>query len=145
MPLPTKQTNETKDEFISRCMVDEKMKAEFTDSLQRLAVCSNQYNLATEKISFDYDDTFSTSKGFDLAMKLKNEGATIYIISARENKEGMLPRANKAGILFSRVYATGSNEAKVQKIKDLGINIHYDNNENVVSQLPGVGRLFKND
>lgn len=98
-----------------------------------------------QKISFDYDDTFSTLKGLELATRLKDEGNTIYIISARDSRTNMLPRANKAGILFSRVYATGSNEAKVQKVKDLGIDIHYDNNENVVSELPGVGRLFKND
>jgi hypothetical protein len=145
MPLPTKRNNETKNEFISRCMVDEKTKSEFPDSIQRLAVCSEQYNLATQKISFDYDGTFSTLKGLELATKLKDEGATIYIISARESRTNMLPRANKAGILFSRIFATGSNEAKIQKVKDLRIEIHYDNNENVVSELPNIGRLFKND
>jgi hypothetical protein len=54
----------------------------------------------------------------------------------------MLARANKAKILFSKVYATGSNKAKVDKVKELEISVHYDNNQEVVNQLPNVGRLF---
>jgi hypothetical protein len=114
------------------------------DQEQRAAVCRSSYTekLAGEKISFDYDGTFSTQKGFDRAISLIESGANVYIISARESKDGMLARANKAGILFSKVYATGSNEAKVQKIKELEIAVHYDNNQNVVNQLPNIGRLF---
>jgi hypothetical protein len=54
----------------------------------------------------------------------------------------MLPRANKAGILFSRVYATGSNQAKIEKIKELGINKHYDNNPDVIKELGDIGQLI---
>ena len=49
-------------------MSDEKMKSEYTDEKQRYAVCVTQ--LATEKISFDYDDTLTTSRGFELAKSL---------------------------------------------------------------------------
>lgn len=244
MPLPNKTKGESKDDFVSRCMIDEKMKSEFPDSLQRLAVCNKQYELsesytdypqqatenakialrwaeengwgdcleatgkaranqlanrepiseetisrmasferhrqhsqkelgdgcgrlawlawggdagiewaqrkleaikklASEKISFDYDGTFSTMKGFDMAVNFIEQGATVYIISARDNKDEMLPRANKAKILFSRVYATGSNDNKIAKIKELGITKHYDNNPDVVNQLGDVGVLFK--
>jgi hypothetical protein len=124
-------------------MSDSKMVSEY-DQEQRAAVCSSAYSekLAGEKISFDYDGTFSTQKGFDRAISLIESGAEVYIISARDSKDGMLPRANKAKILFSRVYATGSNEAKVQKIKELEIAVHYDNNQDVVNKLPNVGRLF---
>lgn len=142
MPLPERNQNETKEDFTSRCMSDEKMKSEFPDSMQRLAVCNRQANLASEKVSFDYDGTLSTAKGLDLALKLKEQGATVYIISARDTKTEMLPRANKAGIRFSNVYAMGSNEEKIAKVKELGITTHYDNNADVVNELDGIGKLF---
>lgn len=143
MPIPKPTSGESESDFLKRCMSDDKMVSEY-DQEQRTAICRSTYSehLASEKISFDYDGTFSTQKGFDRAVKLVQEGADVYIISARSEKDGMLPRANKAGIHFSRVYATGSNEAKVQKVKDLGISVHYDNNQDVVNQLPNVGRLF---
>lgn len=90
------------------------------------------------KISFDYDGTFSTAKGKERASRLRDEGHTIYIISARDSKENI----NGDFVPQSRIYATGSNEAKVAKVKELDIDRHYDNNADVVAQLPGVGRLF---
>lgn len=54
----------------------------------------------------------------------------------------MLSKAKELGIPESRVYATGSNENKIAKIKELGINKHYDNNENVVKELEGIGKLL---
>lgn len=143
MPIPKPRSGESEADFLKRCMSDDKMISEYEQE-QRVAVCRSSYSehLAGEKISFDYDDTFSTQKGLDMAISLKQDGADVYIISARSEKDGMLARANKAGILFSKVYATGSNEAKVQKVKDLNISVHYDNNKDVVDALPNVGRLF---
>lgn len=143
MPIPKPNSGESQSDFLQRCMSDSKMVSEY-DQEQRAAVCSSTYaeKLAGEKISFDYDGTFSTQKGFDRAVNLIESGADVYIISARESKDGMLARANKAKILFSRVYATGSNKAKVDKVKELEISVHYDNNQDVVNQLPNVGRLF---
>ena len=145
MPIPKPNSNEDKKDFIQRCVANEKMKSEYPDIEQRLAVCSSSFeeSLATEKISFDYDDTLSTDKGLELALEWKNKGANVYIISARQQKDGMLARANKAGILFSRVYATGSNKAKIEKIKELGINKHYDNNSDVIAELGEHGILFE--
>jgi len=143
MPIPKPHSGESEADFLKRCMSDNVMVNEY-DQEQRTAICRTSYSehLAGEKISFDYDGTFSTQKGFDRAVSLIKDGADVYIISARDSKDGMLPRANKAGIVFSRVYATGSNEAKVQKVKDLNITVHYDNNQDVVNKLPNVGRLF---
>ena len=95
------------------------------------------------KISFDYDDTLNTPKGMKLAAEWISKGADVYIISARQEKDGMLNRAKELGIPESRVYATGSNKLKVQKIKELGIDKHYDNNPDVISELPNIGILFK--
>ena len=95
------------------------------------------------KISFDYDGTISTAKGTDLAQRFIDKGDQVYIISARDRKSGMLDKADQLGIRYSRVYATGSNKAKVEKVKELNISKHYDNNPDVVKDLPGVGVLFK--
>lgn len=143
MPIPKRKTGESQSDFMQRCMSDDKMISEY-DQDQRLAVCryASLEKLATEKISFDFDGTLSTQRGLDMAINLVKDGATVYIISARQEKDGMLPRANKAGIHFSNVYATGSNQAKIDKIKELGITTHYDNNKDVVDALPNVGKLF---
>jgi hypothetical protein len=98
--------------------------------------------LAAEKVSIDYDDTLSTSRGKDLAKRLIAEGKIVYIISARSELTGMLQTAKDLGIPESRVYATGSNKAKVQKIKDLNITKHYDNNADVVKELGSIGSKF---
>lgn len=95
-----------------------------------------------EKVSIDYDDTLSTDKGFKTAEDLIDAGVELYIISARNDKEGMLKRAEELGIPPSRVYATGSNKAKIQKVKDLDIVKHIDNNEEVVKELGDKGENF---
>ena len=99
-------------------------------------------NLAAEKISFDYDGTFSTKYGFEKAKELIDGGATLYIISARSDKSGMIERAAKLNIPSSRVFATGSNSAKVEKVKELNISTHYDNNKDVVNELGKKGKLI---
>ena len=142
MPIPKPNKDETKSDFVKRCMLDHVMINEY-DISQRSAICQDAYNtkLAKEKISFDYDGTLSTKKGFDLAKKLSEEN-TIYIISARESKDEMLKRANELNIPASRVFATGSNKAKIEKIKEIGISKHYDNNKDVVNELGNIGQLI---
>ena len=95
------------------------------------------------KVSFDYDDTLSTDRGKKLAQKQIDAGDDVYIISARGDKEGMLATANELGIPESRVYATGSNKAKIEKVNELGISKHYDNNSDVVDALKGIGMQFE--
>ena len=42
MPIPSKNKDEDKQNFISRCMTDEIMKKDYPDSKQRIAVCLSQ-------------------------------------------------------------------------------------------------------
>jgi hypothetical protein len=137
---PSKGEHET--DFIPRCVkyvVDEGKESE-----QAVAICKSIWaeHFAADKVSIDYDDTLSTSRGKDLAKKLIAEGKTVYIISARQDNEGMLSVASELGIPESRVYATGSNKAKVEKIKELGISKHYDNNADVIKELGSIGSKF---
>jgi soluble P-type ATPase len=100
--------------------------------------------VADNKVSFDYDEVLSTEKGKELAKRKMSDGNTVYIISARRSIDGMINTAKAIGIPESRVYATGSNKAKVEKIKELGIQTHYDNNPDVINELGDVGKLFTN-
>lgn len=44
MPIPIPTTTEAKDEFIVRCMSDDKMSSEYPDTNQRYAVCIATYD-----------------------------------------------------------------------------------------------------
>jgi hypothetical protein len=86
-------------------------------------------------ISFDFDGTLTRASVRNMARNFKNQGDIIYIISARHSKSNMLAIAKELGIPASRVFATGSNVNKIQKIKNLRIDTHYDNNPNVIKSL----------
>ena len=87
------------------------------------------------KVSFDFDGTLTQKKVREKAKRLIEQGNIVYIISARDDKEGMLSIADEVGITHDKVFATGSNQNKIEKILSLGINTHYDNNNEVISKL----------
>lgn len=142
--MPNPKPNEKQKDFISRCMAEVINEGKKKD--QAYAICEyrwkesrlKQIKKAAIKVSFDYDGVLSTEKGKELA---KRTQGTKYIISARRNKSGMTTTAKEVGI--RNIYATGSNKAKIEKIKQLGINTHWDNNPDVISKLGIVGKLFK--
>lgn len=86
-------------------------------------------------VSFDFDGTLIRKRVQDKAERLIEQGYKVYIISARDDKEGMLYIADKLGIPHDCVYATGSNQNKIEKILSLGVNTHYDDNIEVISKL----------
>jgi hypothetical protein len=43
MPLPTPNTNESQEDFTTRCMADETMNSDFPDNSQRYAICISQF------------------------------------------------------------------------------------------------------
>ncbi len=136
---------EHKTEFLPRCI--SYVINEGKESEQAVAICNSLWDehFAGQKVSYDYDDTLSTDAGKELAKKSIADGDVVYIISARQDKEGMLAIADELGIPHSRVYATGSNTAKINKVKELGIDKHVDNNADVVNQLDSVGQKFAED
>lgn len=150
--MPKPNPNEQKTDYLQRCMSDEEMNNKYPDSSQRYAICNSYWeedkmsgfsnyinSFAGRKISFDYDGVLSTDKGTELAKSLND---TLYIISARREKDGMINKGNELGIPEERIYAIGSNKAKIDKILELGIDLHYDNNPDVVKELGKHGKLF---
>jgi hypothetical protein len=81
------------------------------------------------KVSFDFDGTIELERYQNIAMKLKDEGKTIYIVTRRQSSDSkaVYEVADKVGISHSRVYFTNGH-MKWETIKRLGIGIHYDNN-----------------
>jgi hypothetical protein len=129
--MPVKQcTNGKWRVGTGECIYDTKEKA---IEVWQAILASGKF--AESKISYDYDETLNTDKGMEMAKKDIDSGKTVYIISARNDKSGMMKKANELGIPNSRVYATGSNKAKIEKIKQLGIGIHYDNNPDVINEV----------
>lgn len=143
MPIPNPKDNESRNEFMQRCMSDEKMISEYP-SEQRAAICNTAYDekLSSMKVSFDFDGVLTTSKGIRKAMDLVEKGVIVYIISARREADGILKIAKRIGIPENRVHATGSNQKKIWLIQALNITTHYDNNIEVVRALPGVGAII---
>lgn len=93
-----------------------------------------------DRVSFDFDDTLTTQRGIDELRTQQQRGKTIYIISARNNELPMIKFANDNRIPLDRVFATGSNLNKIEKIKELDISLHFDNNQSVIDRLPGIGK-----
>ena len=89
------------------------------------------------KISFDVDGVLDTPQGMALARRKITEGNRVYIITAR-NESTMSERvyeiAKELGIPRLRVYFT-NGEDKWKTIQRLGIDVHYDNNEEQISKI----------
>jgi hypothetical protein len=62
MPLPKRRSDESVDDFSSRCMADPKMRSEFPDEAQRFAVCRRQAEKLekTEELRFVLKGDLST-------------------------------------------------------------------------------------
>jgi len=97
--------------------------------LQGVAI--GDYKMSGDRVSFDFHDTLTTDKGKALLAKEMSLNNEIYIISAARHISELLPFASKYGINKNRVYATGSNTNKVEKLKELNIVKHYDNSQQV--------------
>ena len=133
--------NEHQKDFIDRCVkyvIDEGKEPE-----QAVAICNSLWdNHFAGGISFDFDGVLTTKKGIEMLDKYVSEGTNVYIISARNDNSGLKEFAQKHNVKLSNVFATGSNKAKIEKIKQLSISKHIDNNPDVISELGSVGQKF---
>lgn len=111
----------------SQCIYETKEKA--TEVYQAI-IAQGKYSEQGNKISFDFDETLSTKRGQELAKQKQNDGKEIYIITRRQSSANseVYAVADKLGIPKSRVYFT-NGKMKWETIKRLGIDIHYDNNQ----------------
>lgn len=98
------------------------------------------------KISIDYDDTLSTQRGKDLARRLINEGNDLYVVTKRRRTESndVYRDAQSVGISRDRVFFT-EGAMKWQKLKQLGIQRHIDNNPEEIADIKKNAPLIRAD
>ena len=107
-----------------------------------------QGEFAAKVVSFDFDDTLSTSKGQEKAKQMLAEGYRVLIITARQSKDSkeVFDVADKLGIRRSDIFFT-SGKNKWETVKRLGVAIHYDNNQEQIDLINKMtkteGKLFK--
>ena len=94
-------------------------------------------------ISFDFDGVLTTSAGVKKLDAAVSRGTNVYIVSARQDDKGLKDFAQKHGVKLSNVFATGSNKAKIEKVKSLGVSKHVDNNSDVIKELGSIGEKFQ--
>jgi hypothetical protein len=128
---------------VPNCVPESKFEEELTNQIIADMLGLDEEDFASNIISFDYHDTLNTERGKELAKKLINEGYTLYVISGADSPEEIYPTSRELGIPDECVYAVGSNKAKIELIKKLGIAKHYDNNEDVIAELGVVGEQFE--
>mgnify|MGYP003113741768 CR=1 FL=1 len=120
MPIPTKEQNETNEEYIERCMSDEFMK-EYEDNDQRLAICYAQLEDDEER------QTNFPNKGDDKKISLRNSeepqfdfdfAKTIKEQTPEIWKAGGNIRGNEAFMLWERARDGQDTEAIREWIKE---------------------------
>lgn len=89
------------------------------------------------KVSFDFDGVLDTPQGKALARRKINEGDQVYIITARQEatmSKNVYEVAKELGIPRLHIYFTNGKD-KWNTIKRLGIDVHYDNNEEQIQKI----------
>jgi uncharacterized HAD superfamily protein len=100
------------------------------------------------KISFDIDGVLDTEAGLELAKRLIKSNNRVYIITARQERfsDEVYAIAKELGIPKLMVYFTGG-EDKWKTIKRLGIERHYDDNQEQIQKIndntEALGIIFK--
>ena len=89
------------------------------------------------KVSFDFDGVLETPQGKALARRKINEDDQVYIITARQEStmsKSVYEVAKELDIPRLHVYFTNGQD-KYKTIKRLGIDVHYDNNEEQITKI----------
>jgi hypothetical protein len=115
------------------CIYDTEEKA---NRVWAAILASGAYAADLNKVSFDFDDTLTTEKGFNKAKELIAEGKTVYIVTRRQQNasEEVYKVAEELGIPKSRVKFT-NGAYKWETIKHYGIGTHYDNNSREIELI----------
>lgn len=88
------------------------------------------------EVSIDFDDTLSTQRGQELAMKMIENGDNLHIITRRspEESEEVYRVADELGIPRDQIHFT-SGKLKWEMIKKTGVSKHIDNNPDEIDAI----------
>jgi hypothetical protein len=112
MPIPSKNQNEDKQKFVSRCMSNETMKKEYPDSKQRVAICLGQVKRKSsgESILEDlHTNLLASNCEWD-----DNWDEFVWEISASEiyDEEGVVLAAEKKNVKLNKPFRTPDGPKK---------------------------------
>ena len=93
---------------------------------------------AGPRVSLDYNDTFTTNRGKQLAQRLITTGNDVHIVSrlndsARSSVEKAV-RESGLNIPSNKIHFT-NGALKYNTLRKLGIRTHYDNNQNEIDAI----------
>lgn len=105
-------------------------------TIQGIAIGEYQLELATTKVSYDYDGTLEQENVYKQAQMDISNGLMVYIVTARQRSDGdeVIKTARELGIPMYRVIFTGGHD-KWQYLQHLGIDMHYDNNQEQIDKI----------
>jgi hypothetical protein len=115
------------------CIYDTQDKA---NKVWAAILASGAYAADSNKVSYDFDDTLSTDKGFKMAQQDIKDGKSVYIITRRQHSASaeVYKVADELGINHRKVIFTNGSY-KWETIKHLGIGTHYDNNSREIELI----------
>jgi len=86
MPIPKPNDNENRQDFLNRCMGDDTMTSEYTDSEQRLAVCTNEYD-SNKEDSIDNEKAEIRKDVFDNPIEANARAKDIGCVGSHSHDE----------------------------------------------------------
>lgn len=88
------------------------------------------------RVSFDYDETLTTSKGQQMALNEIKKGNEVLILTARQERDSapVYAMAEKLGIKKSNVHFTNGQD-KWKFVLRYNINKHVDNSQEQIDKI----------
>ena len=106
MPLPSPDNGESRNKFVSRCIVDLSDKEEFKDTKQRTAVCYSQFEKAESKASIVISDPLNEEDSILFFSKASPDVKKHYF----KTKEEAMKDAEKMGLKGIHTHTTEDGE-----------------------------------
>jgi uncharacterized protein len=137
MPLIKPKDKETREDFISRCMADDKTTSEFPATDQRLAVCNTQYKNNKKKEKYSMNDIEKMGEAIKsltdvISSKAKQEPIT-------EKQEDYFDREDAAEARAGEIGCTGTHRV------DQDGNVFYMPCGSHEEYLEAVGKSYNDD
>ena len=139
------EAGETKDEFLGRCMGENKMVDEYPEQDQRYAVCNSYYDRdefqSLPNVGFDWR-VLKTDYGVRLFENEMRRGSRPVIFVQGLAKQDLIDFTNKYRIPVSNINSYTTREEKVDLVQKMGLPRHYDDDYYVRGLLGNIAVSF---
>ena len=147
MPIPSKKTGEDRQNFIARCMSDETMKKEYSDSKERIAVCLSQIKTEGSLLQEVHDELLAKNSSWD-----EEWNEFVWEIEAQEiyDEDGKIIAAEKNGrkVTLNKPFRTpdGPKKSSVYVKNESGnvVKVNFgDPNMTIKKDIPARRKSFR--